>query len=57
MAMLESISEDCTYKANEGCLRLADISQTDGPTLYGYDLKNFTDYLPLSLQLEVVKEL
>jgi len=56
MAMLKSIPEDATYRASESFEFLRAKSETGIAEFHCYDLKNFTDYLPVSLQMIIVRE-
>jgi hypothetical protein len=58
MGLLRSIREDCTYTANEGFLYLQNQFIKHGPRHTAcFDLQNFTDQLPLSLQMVVLTSL
>jgi len=52
MSILKSIPEDSTYTASEQVKSL--VSLTKGDFSYCFDLKEFTNMLPLSLQKEVL---
>lgn len=54
MKMLRSISQDATYTSSEIIVRL---SQDESSFRDCIDLKNFTDFLPISLQVIVLEEL
>lgn len=56
MRILRKIKEDCTYAASEGFEYLQERYWDETRKMYtGFDLKNFTDMLPLSLQKEVLE--
>jgi hypothetical protein len=57
MELLRNIDEDCTYASSEGCEHLRQLMKQDRkPYFTCFDLQNFTDMLPLSLQRVVLEE-
>lgn len=54
MKMLKHIHQDATYQSSEIITRLSQIDKGFRDCI---DLKNFTDYLPVSLQCIVLEEL
>jgi len=57
MRILKSIEQDATYTSHEACEFLASLSGKRRGEYFCYDLKNFTDFLPVSLQRLVMKHL
>lgn len=56
MRILRQIEEDCTYASSEGFDFLQSlVNDGNEKTFTGFDLTNFTDMLPVSLQKEVLQ--
>jgi hypothetical protein len=56
MAMLKIIKQDATYTSSEAFEYLRAKSESSIGEFHCHDLKNFTDYLPVSLQMIIVRE-